>query len=162
MWPFSKKATAEAIRGHKKICVNGMNFVIRKLNPIVDFPNGKIPQIFTSFISRRPAKENPPPPTEDSIKKVQEDMYDVIRMGVIDPAIEPETAKEGLKASDLFRDPTMGPQLYIEILAHSLNAFRGLRGLFFFHKIRHLLLTQWRKGMEAHRRKLRSPMAGSV
>jgi hypothetical protein len=153
MWPFSRAVTTEELRGHKRITVNGMRFTIRKLNPMIDFPADKMPQIFTSFVSRRPVDEEVKM-TPEAIRKSQEDMYSVLRVGIVDPVIKAEDAKDGLKASDLFRDPSMGPKLFIEIIAHSLQTFRGLKGLFFFHRIKFSLWTEWLKGMGKRRQEL--------
>lgn len=152
---FGREATTADIRGHKRVRVNGMRFTIRRLNPLVDFTDGNMPQIFTAYYSRRPTVDAPQ--TIETMKKAQADMYAVIRAGLVEPLIVAEEAKDGLKASDLFRDPTMGPKLFIEIIAHSLQTFRGLKGLFFFHRIKLSLWTQWLKDMGVHRQKSHSP-----
>lgn len=157
MWPFGRSATLEEVRGHKTVKVNGMKFTIRRLNPLVDFPTDKIPQIFTSFKTRRPDVASDSP---ESLRRAQEDMYNTLRAGLVDPPLVQEEAKEGMKASDLFRDPTMGPKLFIEIVSHSLTVFRGLKGLFFFHKTKYWLWTLWLKDMGERRLKSLSPMAG--
>ncbi len=158
MWPFRRAATVEEIRGHKRITVNGMKFVIRKVNPLLDFPGDKVPQIFTDFVSRRPEA----PQTTESVKKAMEDTYAVLRAGVVDPVIEPEEAKAGIKASDLFRDPTMGPTLFIEIVAHSLNMFRGVKGFFFSLRIKQSLWIPWLRDMGERRRRSLSQQAVSA
>ena len=162
MWPFRRNATRYEIMGFKRVTINGMKFVIRRLNPLLDFPEDKIPQIFTSYISRRPARDKPEPePTVAALLKAQQDMHAVIEAGVVEPKIAKEGA-EGICASDMFRDPTMGPKLYIEIISHSLNTFKGLRGVFFFHRIKLSLWIAWLKGMGEHRRKSYSRTAESA
>lgn len=147
MWPFSRSPRKEELRGEKRISVNGMRFTIRRVNPIIDFPADRIPQIFTDFVSRRPKQE---PSSIPDIKKAQEDMYAIIRAGVVSPELSTD-AKSGITVDDLFRDPTLGPKLYIEILAHSLNTFRGIRGFFLFHKIKLSFWMEWLRGMELRR-----------
>ena len=159
MWAFTRAATPEGIRGHKRVTVNGMRFVIRKLNPLIDFPEDKMPQIFTSYVSRRPGADAPVEGPEAS-RKARESMYAVIRAGTVVPKIVQEEAKDdGVKASDLFRDPLLGPKLYIEIVAHSLNVFKGVKGLFFFHRIKLSLWMQWQKGTVEPQQKSLSPTA---
>ena len=154
MWPFKKKSAEEILRAYKTVKINGMKFKIRKLNPLLDFPENSIPQIFTSTPARA-VKEAPI--TEKDAKRSIESLYDVIRAGVVDPVIVAE-GKDGIKASDLFRDPTMGPKLYIEIVSHSLNTFKGLKGLFFFHRIKLSLWMSWLKDMGERRQALLSQM----
>jgi hypothetical protein len=149
MWPFSKDATLAAVKGYKKISVNGMRFTIRRLNPLKDFPADKMPQIFTDFQSRRPEVQVDSPA---ALKKAQEDMYAILKAGIVEPEIVAEEAKDGIKASDLFRDTTMGPKLFIEIVSHSLTVFRGLKGVFFSARTRLWLWMRWLKGMGVHRR----------
>lgn len=155
MWPFTRAATPEQIRGYKKIRVNGMRFVIRKLNPMIDFPDDKMPQIFTSYVSRRPAPAVPPETTEVERQRAKEEMCAIIQAAVVEPALVREDAKDGLKPMDLFRDPTMGVKLYFEVLAHALNRFSGVKGQFFFLRIKLWLWTRWLKDMGEHR--LKSP-----
>lgn len=149
MWPFTKAATVEELRGHKRIRVKGMRFVIRKLSPLLDFESDKIPTIFTSTHPRRGANKNPPPATPEALKRAEEDMYGIIAAGVVEPAL----SADGLTPKDLFRDMQIGTALYIEIVAHSLNVFRGLKGLFFFHRIKLLLWMRWLSDMADLRRK---------
>ena len=159
MWHFARAATPEEIRGHKRVKINGMQFVVRKLNPLIDFPEDKMPQIFSAYVSRRPVADVPVEGAE-AIRKARESMYAVIRAGVVWPRIVQEAAKDdGLKASDLFREPSLGAKLYVEIVSHSLNVFKGVKGLFFFHRIRQSLLTQWRKDTAGPPQKSPSPVA---
>lgn len=154
MWPFRKVITMAELHGHRKVTVNGMKFTIKRLNPLMDFPSDKVPQIFTAFMTRRPVKEDKSPSIVD-LKKNQEEMLSIIEAGVVDPKLV-TPGKEGITAADLFRDATLGPKLYIEILAHSLNAFRGIKGQFFFHRIKWLLWTHWLKDMAKNRQILSS------
>lgn len=137
MWPFKRKSIADKLRGYKKITVGGMRFTIRKLNPFLDFKSESMPQIFTDFAS---AKEKPVV-TPEMMKKYQEDMFAIITAGVVDPHL----SKEGITASDLFRDGDIGVSLYREILDHSFNKFRGLKKVFFSTLIKYRLYTAWRK-----------------
>ncbi|HEA21481.1 MAG TPA: hypothetical protein ENH87_11235 [Pricia antarctica] len=139
----------DKLQGFKKIKVGGMRFVIRKLNPLLDFPHDKIPQIFTSYESRRPIDPNRQIQPQE-MAKIQKDMYDVIRAGVTEPVLHAD-GKDGLCAEDLFRNIDIGYPLYFEIIAHSLNQFKGLKKLFFSIKIKRLLYTEWRKNTDVLR-----------
>jgi len=77
-----------------------------------------------------------------------------VQAGLVKPELVPvgkgdQRGKEdGITVDDIFRDEDLAIKLYIEILAHSLNRFKGMRGLFFSIRIKHLLSTEWRKSME--------------
>jgi hypothetical protein len=143
----------ERLKGYKKIKILGMKFIIRKINPLLDFPADKIPQIFTSFETRRKVVETTPSITDT--QKSLRDTYAIIEAGVVEPKLEKyiDGKEEGITAEDLFRDFDIGFKLYIEIITHSMNRFRGLKGLFFSIKTKQLLSTEWRKNMESLRTK---------
>ena len=124
-----KTPTLEKLRGHKKLKINGMSFVIKRINPLVDFPANKMPQIFTEMnMSRRPPNPNP---SQLEVKRQLQDMMTTVQAGVVDPELGPIGSKGKLTAEDLFRDPGMGIKLFHEIMSHSLNRFKGLEHLFF-------------------------------
>ena len=151
MWPFRRRQSKEDFQGYKRVTINGMRFTIRRLNPLLDFSLEKMPQIFSDYLTRRVQKEDKVT-TLAELKRQQDDMLGIIRAGVV----EPKLSEDGISAADLFRDPTLGPKLYIEILAHSLSLFRGIKGVFFYQKIKWSLWIQWLKGMETSRRILPS------
>jgi hypothetical protein len=122
-----------AILRLKNLKINGMEFTIKAVNPLIDFAADKIPQIFTDWVTAR--KIEPKAPDVPDLKKLQQDMYAVIQAGVDKPKLH-KNSNDGLTVEDLFRDPTMGVKLYYEILEHSLNRFRGLNRLFFSIGIR--------------------------
>ena len=157
MWPFSRALTKDRLEAHRRIRINGMRLTIRRLNPLLDFPVDKMPQIFADFVSRRGQRE----PGAADLKRSLEDMVAIIEAAVVDPPLARD-GKEGIHARDLFRDPTLGPKVYIEILAHSLNVFRGIKGVFFYHRIKWSLWIQWRSGMAQPRPISSSPTAASV
>jgi hypothetical protein len=141
----------EKLQGHKTIRVQGGKYVIRKINPLLDFPYDKIPQIFTTIQSKRPVKE------EDNLhparlQKILDDMKSVVNAGLVDPPLVPVGKGEnfrkekGLTIDDIFMDSDLGTALYIEVLAHSLNRFKGLKGLFFSIRTKYLLYTLCRRG----------------
>ena len=145
MWPFKpKQPTVEDLRGYKMITVNGMRFTIKKLNPVLDFPTDKIPQIFTDYQTVKDAPR--PPSTLEAVKKSQTEMYDTIQAGVVDPKIVPVGKEGGFTPEDLFRDPTMGLKLYYAIIENSLNQFTGINKLFFSIGIKLSLLTHYASG----------------
>ena len=136
-----KTPTLEKLRGHKKLKINGMTFVIKRINPLVDFPANKMPQIVTEMnMARRPLNPNP---SQLEVKRQIQDMMATIEAGVVEPELGPIGSKGKLTAEDLFRDPNMGLKLFHEIMNHSLNRFRGLRRVFFSIGIKLSLLTHY-------------------
>jgi len=160
VWPFKKLNKSEIfkkrLQGRKRIKIDGMYFVIKKINPFLDFSSENIPQIFTDYLSKRPIDPNKQPSMEE-IRRIQDDMKRVIEIGVIDPRLQPVGKDEdrgrepGLTVEDIFRDPFLGYKLYTEILFHSLNIYSGLKGLFFSIKIKYWLLMHWRRDIESSR-----------
>lgn len=151
MWPFAKEPDKASLLGLKKISVNGSSFVIKKLNPLIDFQPEKMPQIFATFISRRQKKDQQN--DEIAAKKYIEDMYAIVEAGLVSPVLtkvgkgELRGKEEGITVEDLFHSADLGQKLYFEILAHSLNRFRGLKGIFFTRHIRRQLYIAWQKTM---------------
>lgn len=128
-----EKDPREKLLRLKNLKISGMEFTIKAVNPLVDFPADKIPQIFTDWVSHR--KVEAKPLEIPDIKKIQQDMYAIIEAGVDKPKLY-RKADDGITVQDLFRDPAIGVKLYYEILEHSLNRFRGLGRLFFSIAIR--------------------------
>lgn len=147
MWPFSKAATKERLQKWKTVKINGWTFTIRRLNPLLDFPGDQMPQIFSESVqSRRPMPARVLPNDE---ARALDDMRLFIVKGVVKPSIGlKDDGKSDFTADDLFRDGDTAVKLYVEILAHSLNVFRGLKGLFFWAKTKRSLFTVLRKSME--------------
>jgi len=165
MWPFGNRASKEKLQGWKRVKVNGSRYVIRKLNPLLDFPADRMPQIFSSFISRRPF--DPEKLTPEARARLQEDLQTVLEAGVIKPSLvsvgkgDKRGKEDGITADDLMRDDT-GVKLYIEIITHSLNMFKGLKGVFFSLKTRLSLFIRLRNHTESLLYKPSSPMAGTL
>jgi hypothetical protein len=137
--------------GHKRIEIKGMHFVIRKVNPLMDFPADKVPQLFTDFQTVR--KPDPTkPPTIEQIKAMREQMLAFIQAGVVEPRLVPvgigdkNGNEDGLTVDDICRDQDMGMRLYWEIMSHSLNTFSGVKSLFFSIKQKLLLSILLRIG----------------
>lgn len=146
MWPLTPRSKREQLQGIKTIRVNGHKFKIRKVNPFQDFPADRMPQIFSYAIKRRKLDVENLPLNDAQIRRGIEDMKAVVTAGVIEPRLCPEI----LTVDDLFRWGDTGSKLYLEILAHSLNQFRGLTGVFFSIKIRRSLYTAWQKSTVEH------------
>jgi hypothetical protein len=121
-----------------------MRFVIRKLNPLVDFPANKMPQIFTSFVSNRKVSPDQKLP-EAAIRKNIEDLKNIIIAGLVEPKLD-----DKLSIDDIISNSLRALKLYTEILVHSLNAFKGLKGLFFSTKIRQLLYIEYQKNLAGY------------
>ena len=152
MWPFARRPDKNRLLGRRRLNICGMRFVIRKINPLLDFPADKLPSIFT--VNRAtPAHNNNP----NILKKWQEDMAAVVQAVVVEPELVPvgkgeQRGKEsGITVDDLFRDPEIGATLYREIIEHSLERFRGLSGLFFSTATRFLRWMRWRRDMDSAR-----------
>lgn len=152
MWPFSKAAKKADLQGWRTVRINGWKFTIRRLNPILDFPPDRMPKLFGEFVSvRRPVLGSVVQMDE---KQSMEDLKLTIAKGTVSPAIGlTDKDKADFTADDLLRDGDTAVKLYIEIMTHSLNMLRGLRGVFFCLRIRHLLYTALRKntGLDLHR-----------
>lgn len=135
MWPFKKRNITDEVRGLKRIKVRGMRFVIKKLNPFLDFKDDRMPQIFTDHKPMRPADPNQPP-DKNQMDRMYRDMMSVVDAGVVEIVGYGPMEKGGITVEDLFRDSEMGFQLYMQIIDHSLNRFKGLKGVFFSAKTR--------------------------
>lgn len=140
------------LQGHKTVRVFGDKYVIRKINPFLDFAYDSMPQIFTYQKSNRPETEVVPHPA--TIQKQLKDMKAIVAAGIVEPKLEPVGKGEkfrheaGITIDDLFVDMELGTRLYLEIIAHSLNKFRGIRSLFFSIATRWSLFTEWRRNMD--------------
>lgn len=143
MWPFKRIPTKAALECHKKLRINGWDFVIKKINPLIDFKDGNMPQIFTSFVSKRNAEK--PVLHQATITKLEDQMKSVIEAGLVSPKLSPRGTKNEITVDDLFRDQTTMGKLYLEIFMHSLNSFKGLKGFFMSLRIRYLLYILSRK-----------------
>lgn len=146
MWFFRKKKDLkERFLNLKTLKINGMSFTIKAISPLLDFPSDKMPQIFTDFVSGRnsPISEM----SIERVKKIQHDMYSTIAAGVVEPVIKPVGTKNELTPEDIFRDPSMGVQLYYAIMNHSLNKFSGMKHLFFSTGIKLSMLIFYASGM---------------
>lgn len=156
MWPF-KKALKDELQGTKSVRVNGRRFVIRKVNPYLDFKPDRMPQVFTYYQQKGkaapPRMENPA-----AIARAIEDMKAMVDAGLVSPRPGPAT----FEIVDLFRWGDLGSKLYLEILAHSLNQFSGLKGVFFSIAIRRSLYSQWRASTAASPLTSSFPMAATA
>jgi hypothetical protein len=128
--------TKEKLQGHKTLSILGQKFVIRKINPVMDFLPEQMPNLFTGHNSKRDIGATFSP------KVLLEQMQRIVEAGVVSPELVPigkgdrRGKEDGLTVEDLFRDEEIGAKLYIEIMLHSLNRFRGLKSLFFSLKNR--------------------------
>jgi len=141
----------QKLLGYKRVEIRGMNFTIRRVNPLMDFPVDRVPQLFTEIQSAR--KPDPTkPPTIEQIKLLREQMLTYIEAGVVEPRLasigvgDKNGKEDGITAEDLCRDQDMGMRLYWAILSHSLNTFKGIKGLFFSIKQKLLLFILLRIG----------------
>jgi len=144
----------EKILDLKKIKFHGINFVIKKINPLLDFPSDMVPSIFTDIQSARKESEKQQTFNLKEFEWSQKLMTVVIKAGVYKPILIPPDKEnpyheKGLTIKDIFLDMELASKLYEEIMLHSLYRFRGLSKLFFSRRIRRYLFSQWRPSMVA-------------
>lgn len=150
---FGRQSLIAKLHGHKKIKVNGIEFTIRKLNPLLDFEADEMPALFTDFVSRR--KGDPDKAAEtpyETAKKSLKDIQLVLKAGIVEPKIvetKSESNPEAIRLDDICANMDTAFNLYVEILTHSLNRFKGVRGLFFSARTRLSLYTAFRKNLAA-------------
>jgi hypothetical protein len=127
----------EQLQGHKIVKVCTSKFVIRRINPLLDFNLESMPQIFSSFQTRRKTEKAPYDP-----KLIVEQMMRVVEKGLVSPELVPvgvgdkRGKEDGITVEDIFRDEECGFKLYSEIMFHSLNKFSGLKKVFFSMKLK--------------------------
>lgn len=122
--------TKAALENQKKVKIHGHSFVIRKINPLLDFTPERMPSIFSSFQSRRKTTVSAVAEMSDPRKAI-DDMMMVVEAGLIVPELSKDSAT-GITIKDIFRDSETGAKLYLEILDHSLNQMSGMRKVFFY------------------------------
>jgi hypothetical protein len=139
------KPSKAGLNDYKKISLGGAVYTIRKINPMLDFPADRCPSVFTA---QSPSRRGTGPIDP---KRAIEDMMNIVRAGLVDPPLADPKAKNSdlITVEDIFRVPEHGADLYLAIMDHTLNRFRGLRRLFFTHRSRQAFYTAYRKAMEA-------------
>lgn len=148
---LKQNRTKADLQGLKEVRLQGFTFIIKKINPMQDFSERDMPMIFASYLKPKGAAEMQAGLADP--KKAQEDMKRVVRAGVVEPALvdvekgEKKGREIGVTVDDIFCDVDLGRQLYWEIIVHSLNRFRGLKGVFFSARIKRKLSIAWRKTM---------------
>lgn len=157
-WLFKRRAhdySKARLQGYKEVRIDGERFVIRRINPVMDFDAGKIPQIFTGNPKAVMAAQANPDPAQ--LKQMFLDMYAMVEAGLVEPLLTPMKAHSddlkrevGITVDDIFRVPSRGAKLYLEILLHSMNRMNGLKGLFFSMSVRLSLSTHLEKLTVGH------------
>lgn len=123
--------TKAELQGHKSVKIDGHKFVIRKINPVIDFPSENMPQIFTALNGRRDISKAIDP------KVMLSQMMMITEAALIYPELVPvgkgeKNGKEaGITIEDIFRDQDVGTRLFSEVMIHALDRFKGLKSLFF-------------------------------
>lgn len=151
---FSREPGKSDLQGIKDITVLGSRFKIKKVNPLLDFTNETMPQIFTDFVTRRKRDAGIGDKIAES-RRVLKDIAAMLQAGIVQPKLVPVAAgpekgnETGVTVDDLMRDTDMATALYWEIVVHSLNRFKGIRGLFFSIRLRHALWILSRNDMVA-------------
>ena len=147
MWFLGSKADKQRLQGHKAVVIHGHRFVIRRINPLLDFREDNMPQIFTAYTARRKAPVEAVPTSERVLKRVQDDIKSMISAGLVEPKLvatgqgDQKGHEAGITVEDIMRDDDTSSKLYWEIIVHSLNKFRGLKGVFFSLRLRYARWT---------------------
>lgn len=147
----------------KWVKIAGVRFQIKKLNPLIDFSPDTMPQIFVDYLS--PRKKEAADLLPRDLLRFQEDMKRIVEAGLVVPDLVPVGKDEGrgkeagITIDDIFRDAEMGARLYSTIMTHSLNRFRGLKGVFFSIRMRYWQFTQLRKSLAVPPSKSSAPTA---
>lgn len=139
---FWKRNVKAELQGHKRVVIKGQAFIIRKINPLIDFSADRMPQIFAHMVSRRAPSGTP---MEDA--KALKDMMAIVEAGVVGidtgrdllPLVEigkgqARGREAGITVEDLFRDQEAGVLLFQEVFSHTLDRFRGMQKVFFWLK----------------------------
>lgn len=150
MWPFGRRGGfKEHFEDHLRIKVGGWPFVIRKVNPLLDFPSDRMPRVFTDFLSRRKgAQEKPPQDDAEAMRRAMDDMAMMFKAGIVSPKVTDETeGGDSVPLKAIFYDMDAATQLYGSIIEHSLGRLKGLRGLFFSTRAKCLRYTLLLRGM---------------
>ena len=133
---MSQATIKSKLQGHKAVEIDGQKFVIRKINPVLDFLPEQMPQIFTASNGKRDMSQVVSP------KVMLEQMMRVVEAAVVEPELvligkgEKRGKEDGLTIEDIFRDQDTGAKLFKEVMLHSLNRFKGLKSVFFSVKMR--------------------------
>lgn len=109
-----KKKLADLIYETKEVEVCGVDFVLRKINPL-DHAKGlecMLAEHDLYTLARTPEKL-----TEGQLKKIKKHYRDVFLAAVVSPKLAAKDAKEDeVLADDLFNDPVLTETLYMEIM----------------------------------------------
>ncbi len=146
MWPFRTKSTLEKLRGHKKIKINGLQFVIKRINPLVDFPDDRMPSIFTDKVKADQPENTPPLTNQKRMEELKEDVGMILSAGLVDPSVKNDQGIGDITIDELFLDPTACIKLYIEIMRNSIQALDWKQRVFFWIAAKSLFLTFFLSG----------------
>lgn len=144
--------TKAELQGHKAVKIDGQKFIIRKINPVIDFPSENMPQIFTALNSRRDISKAVDP------KILLAQMMMITEAALISPVLVPigkgeKNGKEdGITIEDIFRDQDIGARLFSEVMIHALDRFKGIKSLFFCLRTRFKFWTASLEGTAAGHR----------
>src|SRR3990167_10384988 len=166
MWTFGRHPSKSDLKGEKSVKINGFLFRIRPLNPILDFREDNMPQVFAAYGSRRKTPEEPL--GSEKLRRAMADIKATIEVGLVEPRLVPVGVGEakgnepGTTIEDVMRDQDTAGKLYWEIIVHSLCRFKGLRGIFFSARLRHSLSMLLQRDTANFLTKSPSEMASSA
>lgn len=114
-WIFGKSLEKE-LYATKPIKVNGVKFVIRKVNISNYLEGSKV--LLQKFDTHKTSKqkESEPQVSQDKIKKHQ---ADVLVAGVVEPKLVFKSSENGILVDDLFMNQEMVNGLYTAILEYT-------------------------------------------
>jgi hypothetical protein len=112
MWPFKKPTIESLVNPKKKIKVNGVEFVIKKLDVLDHLQGSKVlQQSFDTYKLDKPGDQ------DVNVKKVKEHYVDVLCAGVVSPAIGRKPGDGVVYVQDMFNNWDLVNNLYSEIIA---------------------------------------------
>lgn len=111
-----KKTLDEVVNDRTEVNVCGVDFVIRKVNPL-DHAKG-LDVMLSEFDTYKLAKGEQKL-TDGQMKKVRKHYRDIFLAGVVSPKLSLKEEEGATLVDDLFNDPVLSETLYIEIMFHT-------------------------------------------
>lgn len=118
MWPFKRKTLEQHLYGAKKIKVNGVVFVIRKINAMDHLAGLNVLQKIHEVYKVNKANQNAGTAAEH-LNKLRNYCRDILLAGVVVPKLSATDNGDGFFVDRLFFDFPMAQRLTEEILFHT-------------------------------------------
>lgn len=115
MWPFKKKSLEAHLRAKKKVNINGVEFIIQRINILDHLTGAKV--MTEAFQSYQVNLNEAGKKLDPNWAKIEEHMRDVIIAGVASPKISRKPEDSKILVDDLFLDWGLVNRLYEAIMA---------------------------------------------